>query len=125
MSGDGMMSDRFDEEWVEWRCSDCDPAFADDEPAEYDKPYVMALPRGEATPDYCPRCNSYLSMCEGGGRLHISNRPAERWDAERHRTALVDTLTNSDLRSADGAGLTPEVAQQLAEQVHAAARATR
>lgn len=81
------MSDRYDEEWQQYRCSDCDPELADeDEPEDpanqYEKPYVMLVPKGEAKPDLCPRCGSYLSLCEGDTGLHITNTPYERWAAK-------------------------------------------
>ena len=70
------MAERWDDNWQEWRCADCDP---DNGNSEYDKPYVMLVPVGEPAPSYCPRCDSYLGLCEGDDKLRITNTPAEQW----------------------------------------------
>jgi len=79
------MADRFDEDWQEYHCSDCDPTLGDpDEDSEHDKPYVLMVPEGDPIPDHCPRCGSYLSLLDGEKGLRIANTSAERW-AERRR----------------------------------------
>ena len=75
--------DRLDEEWQAWVCSDCNPDFNDPDPNEpsnspYEKSFVLLLPKGENAPDYCPRCDSYLSMCEGSSGLRVVSRPERR-----------------------------------------------
>lgn len=86
------MDDRYDEEWVAFRCSDCDPTLADadepDDPAHnFEKPYVLAVPKGESTPDLCPRCGSYLSLLDTDAELQVTTkwmrrRAVPRRDAE-------------------------------------------
>jgi len=70
---------RWDEPFREWRCTDCDPTIFPDEDNEYEKPYVLLLPMEESSPDYCPRCASYLSFTEGDTELRITNTVAERY----------------------------------------------
>lgn len=84
-----MMLDRFDEPWQEWRCCDCDPDLArkSGEEPEYEKPYIVLLPKGVKSPDFCGQCGDYLSMCEGASDLRITNTPAERWAAKRREEA--------------------------------------
>lgn len=83
-----MNDDRYDEDWTAYRCSDCDPTLVFDDPddpaAEYEQPYVLLVPEGDPTPDFCPRCASYLSLCDGDRGLRIANTPAERW-ARNHQ----------------------------------------
>lgn len=73
------MTDRLDEEFQLYRCADCDPEHADEGEDRGDKPYVLLVPMGEEVPDHCPRCGSYLGLCEGADSLRITNTPAERW----------------------------------------------
>jgi DNA-directed RNA polymerase subunit RPC12/RpoP len=57
-----------DRKWLLYRCSDCDPEFAEDdedERTQYTGPMRMVYPAEEDKPDYCPRCGSYLSLDEG------------------------------------------------------------
>jgi hypothetical protein len=88
-------TDRWDEDWQEWRCSDCDPDLADDDEPEgeahkHEKPYVVLIPLGEPKPDHCPRCSSYLSLCEGDAKLRVTNTPAERYTARQAREAEAE-----------------------------------
>lgn len=81
-----MSGDRFGEAWQEYHCADCHPDTWDEEKGEefkFDKPYVLLVPEGETVPDFCPRCESYLGLCDGAKGLRITNTPAERWIAER------------------------------------------
>lgn len=80
--------DRYDEDWQEYHCSDCDPSFADEgEESEYDKLYQLMVPVGEPVPDHCPRCGSYLSLLDGDKGLRVANTPAERWAKRREAEA--------------------------------------
>lgn len=75
-----MIHDRFDEAFREWRCADCDPDAGGE---EYEKPYVLLLPHGESAPTHCPRCESYLSFCEGDDGLRITNHWRDRLMARK------------------------------------------
>lgn len=114
---------RDDEEWIEWHCVDCDPEFLrDDEPLsparDYDRPFVMLVPRGDPVPVNCPRCGSHSTMTQGASGLRVTNTPAERWIADRLQKALLEPLVRTELlRLADGQPLTPEVAEQLAQAI--------
>ena len=53
--------------WRLYECSDCNPEFADandPEGAEYAEPYRIICQIGTEPPEHCPRCASYLSLCE-------------------------------------------------------------
>lgn len=49
-------------------CSDCDPECndGDDDEELYEKPLVMLVPADDIAPDFRPRCNSRLALCEAG-----------------------------------------------------------
>jgi hypothetical protein len=79
---------RFDEEWQEWICADCDPTMAGfEEETPYEKQFIILLPKGEDAPEFCPRCKSYLGFCEGADRLKVVNTPEERWAAAQRAKA--------------------------------------
>lgn len=66
--------ERSDEEWVLYTCADCDPTLPrakDEEPSEYEKPYVIAVPTGEPCPDYCPRCGDYLPFIDSALKVAV------------------------------------------------------
>ena len=70
-----------DRRWQLYRCSDCDPGLLDadddaDHPArQYTEPYRIICQIGAARPDSCPRCSSYLSLCEATEVYVTSGKP--------------------------------------------------
>lgn len=86
-----MILNRNDEDWQEFRCSDCDPEHLDDdEESEYEKPYIMLVPVGEPVPDNCPRCGSYLSLLEQTKGLRVTDPRLQRYAEARAKEAEAE-----------------------------------
>lgn len=70
--------ERLTESYTQWICSDCYSHL--DDVHEYEKPYVILLPKDDEAPDFCPRCAAYGSFSEGAEDLVITNTPQERYE---------------------------------------------
>lgn len=80
-----ILDNRYDERWTAYVCADCHPQHEEEGERRYEKPYVMLVPEGDLHPDNCPRCESYLGLCQDdtGIKIDHASTPAARWAARQ------------------------------------------